>query len=148
MSRQSKNAVKKFIKKQMTDKMLTEIILGVVEDFRSKKYPDDTPCGVWTLGEILEAGDFETNYEMMHEIVGTAIGRTVRNYCLMTDPSLLMSPSIVKLIMTTDEQQDRLAAKLVKMFSEMNPNPNVNEEHVKLLLEKREQFVNEAFNQS
>jgi hypothetical protein len=127
-------------------KVFITIFDGVAGDVKNKAYPDDTDMGTFTLKELYDVGDFECDYDLVLEMMGAVIARSYRMIALQIDSSIMADIGyIAKMMVSTDELQERLTRMVVKRNREKNPNFKIDETNKQKLLLKVRDTVTAMF---
>lgn len=101
---------KKMYYKAFPDSMIIESILAIIEDLKTHAFPDDSPMGLYTVGEMAAVEGFHASEAIMYELVQSLIGRSMRMLMLtsgMSPEDFLADPKLLEMFSETDEQARR-----------------------------------------
>lgn len=115
---------------------LKEVVVGVVEDVREGKWPDNTPLSpVLTAGELKAVGAFWKAEEIARDLVAVAAGRFVRGALDLAKVDVrALPPEIMVALLSATAENEVEAVKLLRdHFDKSYPNEVLNQELAKQL---------------
>jgi hypothetical protein len=134
------------VSQMLSPDVIIDIQTGVNGDIRHMTYPSGTQLGpYWTIDDVNAIGDFDCELDIMVDLVGAAIGRSVRMLMNQLSPEVLEDPEmIVGLMSSTDKLQLTVATLMVSQARERKPDWKINEEAKSTALAKLQSHMNEA----
>lgn len=102
-------------------------LISVVTDVIEGNFPDDSPMGGYTVGELKNTAGFYASPIMLNELSAAMIGRSIRGLCMHLGVSPF-HPNVAKLLLETNEQQVRILPILQQKLEEKFGKPQVIDE--------------------
>lgn len=127
---------------------IEEIVTGSIEDLKhSNDFPLDTRgLHYASIGDLRQIGDFETNETILRDIIGTAIGRSLRMIVLHINPSMMFDiEGMLDIISSTEPLEQRTLTKLLNQYRTNNPTPTINPEALQRVMGVREEMKRSIF---
>lgn len=110
------------------DNFIIESVLGIIQDIRTNlvTFPDDSPMGQYTVGDVRAVKGFWASPVMVEELVSALTGRALRGCLIKLNIVGRISPDdMVELIKWTDPQTKRCVPIILKRAIEIHGQPPV-----------------------
>lgn len=127
--------------KAFSDKNMIQFIINIVGDIYNKKYPDDSPMGMYTVGELAKIKGFHASMAMVDELIGAMAGRAIRGFCIQFGISPL-DDIVFNLMNDTSFQQERIRNKVLEELIKKYGTPGyIDEEKIADITSRAARFL-------
>lgn len=137
--------VEKHYDKAFPDKTIVDDVVEIVGEILAGQWPDDTPMGLYTVGELVRTTGFYAAPLMIADLTGAYVGRAVRASCidLGIDPTVIgPSDRMMKFIMSRQDQETRVTPQIVaRLIYAYGQPPVIDEDGVADLASRAAQLL-------
>lgn len=113
-----------------SDENLIENVVEIVSEIKANKWPDDSPLGLYTVGDLKAIEGFHGSKPMIEELLAAMTGRAIRGLALSLNLSLF-DHSVQKLLQDTNDQTSRCVDKTVaKLTAKFGTPARIDEDRV------------------
>lgn len=105
------------------DDWIIECVTNIVTEIRDGVWPDNSPLGLYTVGDVKAIEGFYASKQMIEELIAALTGRTIRGFCIHVGLSPF-DPSVAKLLEDTNQQTARCIDPIHKKLLDKFGPPN------------------------
>jgi hypothetical protein len=110
-----------------SDRDQIQNVLAVIGDIYSGTFPDDSPMGLYTVGDVKNCKGFHGSMPMIHELTASMQGRSVRGLMIHLGLSP-HDPLVIELLKETDNQQERIVPIIHRLADSKYGTPAIIDE--------------------